>query len=604
MLKKGKLFLSVSLLSLLTIGVSCSNENNDDDEKPIETAFTIKLNYDEEACNIVSNSTDSLVVGDIYRFQIEVNENYYLESVEANGVQLFEGASSYYNFIIKEGENVITITTDSYKEYKVEQIEQNSKYTYNTLWNNWGYPHLNSVGDQKLLVIPVIVSDYQESVNDKTLSDLEKVFFGDSDDVDFESVSSYYEKSSYGRFRLTGEVTPWFDCGYTAREIATYKDPELTDSNIVDYGTFRILEEALEWVKETQTDIDLSDYDNNKDGFVDSVYLVYSAETFLGDNSLAQYGTAFWNFTFYDIKNEGKGNVDSPVGMTYSWSSVETMYDGPFSDKVDAHTYIHEFGHALGLADYYDTQSNITSGKPYTSPMGGLDMMDFNIGDHSAYSKYALGWLEPKRVYGDYGEVELTIRPSNETGDAIILTTSEFNGTPFDEYFMIEYLNVENSEDNLNYYDSINGYPSTINNDGSKDYFYKNSGIRITHVDARAIDETITFQDDIDKMMLTKFSNTGTTQKTGYYDPTNNNPYILQSLISANVSRNVLGVYFTANSTDLFTEGDIVTFESGDENNRSSMIPSQTNFFDDGTEFKFKIEIKSFSESSATIRIY
>ncbi len=606
MFKKRKVLLSVLSLSLLAISVSCSNGNNDDDDNinQNENKFTIKWNYDEDALSISSNSSiDDLVVGDIYRFKIEINTNYYLESVEANGSKLFEGASSYYNFIIKEGENVVTITTGSYSEYEVEKIEKNSKNTYNTLWNNWGYPHLNSVGEQKLLVIPVIVKDYTEAVTDKTLEDLNKVFFGSSDDVDYESVSSYYEKSSYGRFKLSGEVTPWFDCGYTSKEIATYKDPELTNSSIVDYGTYRILEEALEWVKETQKSIDLTDYDTNNDGFVDSVYLVYSAETFLGDNSLAQYGTAFWNFTFYDVTNEGKGNVESPVGMTYSWSSVQTMYAGPYSAKPDAHTYIHEFGHALGLSDYYDTQANANSGLSYTSPMGGLDMMDFNIGDHSAFSKYALGWLEPTRVYGDYGEVELTLRPSNESGDAIILTSSDFNGTPFDEYFMIEYLNVENSEDNLNYYDSVNGYPSTISL-GKKDYFYKKSGIRITHVDARAIDETITYQDDIDNMKLTKFSNTGTTQKVGYYDPTNNNPYLLQSLVSANISRNVLGVYFTADSSDLFLEGDIATFETGDENNRNSMIPSQSNFFDDGTEFKFKIEIKEFSETSATIRIY
>ena len=605
MFRKKHICLSLLAISLFGISTSCGNSSNNTDD-PIDNVtneFTFKFQYDENACSVEYDKTKEYVVGDIFRFKISLNDNYYLNEVTANGKSLFEGASGYYNFSIIKGENLISISTSSYEEYKQEKIEKNSKNTYSTLWSNWNYPHMNSIGAQKLLVIPVVVSDYTDEVNDHTLENLNKAFFGSSEDLAYESVASYYEKSSYGRFTLTGEVTPWFNPGYSAKEIATYIDESVISQGVNDYGTYRILDEAINWVKTTQKDINLSDYDTNKDGFVDSVYLVYSADTFLEDTSLIQYGTTFWNFTFYNIKNEGKGDVSSPLGMTYSWSSIKSMEAGIDSKEVDAHTYIHEFGHALGLSDYYDTQTNVTSGKPYTSPMGGLDMMDFNIGDQSAFSKYALGWLEPTRVYGDYGDIEIKIRPSNETGDAIILTTKDFNGTPFDEYFIIEYLNVENSDDNLNYYDSINGYPSTINI-GSKDYFYENSGIRITHVDARAIDENLNFQDDIDKMKLTKFSNSGSTKKTGYYDPTNNNPYLLQSLISANQDRNVLGTYFTANDSDLFKEGDVCTFITGDKDNRNLMIPSQSNYFDDGTEFNFKIEIKEFSETGATIRIY
>ena len=116
---------------------------------------------------------------------------------------------------------------------------------------------MNSIGAQKLLVIPVVVSDYTDEVNDQSLENLNKAFFGSSEDLAYESVASYYEKSSYGRFTLTGEVTPWFNPGYSAKEIATYIDDSVISQGVNDYGTYRILDEAINWVKTTQKDINL-----------------------------------------------------------------------------------------------------------------------------------------------------------------------------------------------------------------------------------------------------------------------------------------------------------------------------------------------------------
>jgi M6 family metalloprotease-like protein len=45
----------------------------------------------------------------------------------------------------------------------------------------------------------------------------------------------------------------------------------------------------------------------------------------------------------------------------------------------------------LGLPDYYDYDDT-------TGPKGGVggwDMMDYNGGDHNAFSKYLLGWIDP-----------------------------------------------------------------------------------------------------------------------------------------------------------------------------------------------------------------
>ena len=94
------------------------------------------------------------------------------------------------------------------------------------------------------------------------------------------------------------------------------------------------------------------------------------------------------------------------------WASQEFMFDAGYYDeegnhsnwtteqlasgnaKPDAHTFIHETGHMIGLDDYY----SYDRGKGDYGGLGGLDMMDFNIGDHNGYSKWMLGWLHPQMV--------------------------------------------------------------------------------------------------------------------------------------------------------------------------------------------------------------
>ena len=293
-----------------------------------------------------------------------------------------------------------------------------------------------------------------------------------------------------------------------------------------------------------------------------------------------------------------KASISSPVLMTYSWSSFDMLSKGSDKTKLDTHTYIHEFGHQLGLNDYYDT-SNSGGLNPYTSPMGGLDMMDNNVGDHSAFSKFALGWVNPYVVNGDYGEVNIELKSLLSDGECIILPTKEYNNTPFDEYFMIEYV----KNDSINKLDSTAGYPSTFYTDGRIIRFYSKNGIRITHIDARGVDANLDYTDSINDMIMTKFSNTAST-KEGYYCPTNHNSYVLTSLISGNASRNTLGTFFVANNQDLIYEGTTIDFYSSSVNSRASMIPFSTNRFDDGSFFNYSIKVNSISEDEVSITIF
>lgn len=584
----------ISLSFILSTGffaVSCSN-NSDPITQPDtpKEEVSFKFIYDSNALSLDYDKENKFKKGDNFLFKINLNKDYLIKSVKANDEELSIKANSSYIFTVKGGENIIEIVTEIEKSYTVEEYKGESNATYYSMWKNRGYPHFNSLGKQKLLVIPVTIKDKDEAATQENKEKLEKAFFGKSEDMDFESLSSYYYKSSYGKLDISGTVTPWFNLNLTAKEVS---------KTTADFGTYDVLDKAINWVKETQIDIDLKEYDNDKDGFIDGIYLVYSALPFTKDSSLSS--ETFWNFTFYNIYNKDKGNIDSPVGMTYSWSSVDMLNYGSSKSVIDAHTYIHEFGHQLGLNDYYDTSFS-SGGTPYTSPMGGMDMMDFNLGDHSPFSKFALGWASPKVVSGMKGEISFSLDPFAKAGDFAILTPKNYTSSPFEEYFVIEYLTVGQDKSNLNYYDSKNGYKVTMFTDGRIVKSYSSDGIRITHVDARSIDEMGNFTTDSTKYVRTKFSNTAKTDP-GYICKENNNSFVLTTLISANKSRNTMGTFFVSDSSDLFKSGSSLNFFTGETNSRASMIPYERNVFNSGIQFNYSIKIDSISGGKAKITI-
>ncbi|MDY2724687.1 MAG: hypothetical protein SOV25_03765 [Candidatus Onthovivens sp.] len=575
-------------LSLLSISLfSCSTQENNKE-------IIVNFDFDENALSVEYDNNKNYLAGDNFTFKIKLNENYELNEVIANNEKLVKRPSGEYIFSLIEYENNVVITTSKLNNLTISTYEGDTNLnSYYTLWKNRGYPHFKSVGENNLLVVPLKIKGYEEYATSENLKKINDSFFLEDslNTLGYYSLSEYYKISSYNKLNIKGEVTPWIDLDLTTKEISSSSISNYT----LDCGTYFPTEKAINYIKEN-LNIDLTKYDNDKDGFIDGVYFIYGCPTFLDDSSLSS--STFWNFTYYNVLNKDKASISSPVLMTYSWSSFDMLSKGSDKTKLDTHTYIHEFGHQLGLNDYYDT-SNSGGLNPYTSPMGGLDMMDNNVGDHSAFSKFALGWINPFVVSGDIGSVEVDIGSLIESGECIILPTSNYNNTPFDEYLMIEYI----KNNSINKVDSTNGYPSTFYTDGRIIRFYSKNGIRITHIDARSVDSNLDYTDNINDMVMTKFSNTAST-KQGYYCPLNNNSYVLTSLISADSSRNTLGTFFVANNTDLYNASSTIDFTSNSNSSRASSLPYNSNRFNDGNVFNYSIKIDSISESKASIKIY
>jgi M6 family metalloprotease-like protein len=322
-----------------------------------------------------------------------------------------------------------------------------------------------SAGNVKALVIPVVLIDYASVYKDSNTAgtnlkaELNTAFFGTSEDTDYwESLTSYYYKSSYGKMNITGTVTDFYYSSYSTTSAIRTASASSTGCETV---TDNILTGAYDTFF-TSGKYNYSDYDSNGDGVIDLVWLVYcnphSTSTKSDPNSL------FWAFTSWC------GVSSYSHVSNYSWASFDFMEEGT-SSGIDAHTYIHETGHQLGLDDYYSYDSASSPSAKVRSPLGCEDMMDFNIGDHCSFSKYCLAWITPEvgQAGGSY-----TLKPFESSGDSLIIA-SDFNGTCFDEYFIVEYY----TPTGLNKLDAESAYSS------NKFTMVQSSGLRIIHVDQR-----------------------------------------------------------------------------------------------------------------------
>ena len=283
---------------------------------------------------------------------------------------------------------------------------------------------LPSVGNPKMLVIPVNLEE--RSKTNSLLNEIEMAFNGTSEQTGYESVRSYYQKSSYGKLNLEINV---LDEWFTPTRSKSYYE-NFHDDRTGDDGSALLLQQALAYYDDK---IDYSDYDYNNDGYIDGVWLVYNCDVDFYDSSSIYWAFVYWNYD--ETEYDGKQAYYYAFGGTDFMHQTENQagtYD-PTSIKIDAHTFIHETGHLLGLDDYYDYEER----KGATGGLYGADMMDYNIGDHSAVSKLLLGWITPTVVSGS-GTITLDIESFVDTGKCIIVTDRKMLSI-YDTYYMIEF---------------------------------------------------------------------------------------------------------------------------------------------------------------------
>lgn len=432
---------------------------------------------------------------------------------------------------------------------------------------------LQSIGDQKILVVPVKFKDstYADTKlggSDKVREDLEKVFFGEEEETGWESVKSFYEKSSYGKLNLSGKVADWFTLDMTFNEADSLPLDVYIDPSVY------IKREVGKWYLENYDDAHEFDVDGN--GYIDALWMVYDWTS--KNEHVLDWAHAYWDYICQD-----EPSIENPIPYTFAWAGVGFMYEGNYTDEngnplVDAHTFIHETGHMLGLDDYYDYDRE-------HSYAGGLDMMDHNIGDHTALSKYLLNWTDP---YVVTDECEITINSFAETGD-LILVKDDWNHSSTDEYLLIEFYTPT----------GLNAKDASQNYAGKYPKMYQEPGVKVYHVDARLgyfcnhsfkqyTDEILSVPDN--NAFSTRIAHTNTAS-TNYVDKRFQLYHLLE-----NKGTNILHSN-NKNATDAFL------FHEGDRfdpiNHEDCFYSSE--FFNDGEYINYTFKITEMTDTSATL---
>ena len=347
-----------------------------------------------------------------------------------------------------------------------------SKYTYreyqrNNFYNAGSAP---SIGDCKVLVIPIWFTDsnnyIHEDKKENVRSDIEQAYFGTVEETGWHSVSSFYKLDSFGRYNITGVVAPWYEIGKPS-----------TDYYSSDSDMGGLFFDAVSWYKQLIGDNKLKSFDADADGFLDGVVYIYGAPD--STNLPNVNAQNLWGYTTWVTSTVP--NKQSPNIKNVFWASYDFMYDKNTAieragtsahrgdnqiAKIDAHCFIHEWGHNYGLPDYYDYDGMNTFA-------GGFSMQDYNVGAHDPYSRYSLGWIEP---FIPTQSCTIKLKPIETSGEAILLAPS-FTNSCFDEYILLEYYTPTGLNEMDSNHPYRGNYPSGL----------IEPGIRIWHVDSRLL---------------------------------------------------------------------------------------------------------------------
>ena len=203
------------------------------------------------------------------------------------------------------------------------------------------------------------------------------------------SVREYFRAQSNGTyvpdFDVVGPVT-------LTSTRATY-GANTTSKRGSDINPAQMIVDACNAVNST---VDFATYDNDKDTYIDFVYVIYAGEG-EADGGPAE---SIWPHNWYVRSGANIScTLDGKKLDNYACSAELNHSD---KSRTGIGTIAHEFGHVIGMPDYYDTDygTNDDNGvTPYRWSI--MDQGSYNNSgrtppNYSIFDKYYMGWATPK----------------------------------------------------------------------------------------------------------------------------------------------------------------------------------------------------------------
>ena len=329
-----------------------------------------------------------------------------------------------------------------------------------------GADHEPLKGTHRELIILVNFSDvafqgnhnqafYNGVANERNYANMSEGLYG--------SVRDYFESQSDGEFTMNFDVVgpitlPHSQGYYGGNSSATQRDSIMGRMTL---HAVQAVADQLQW----------KDYDNDGDGYVDQVFVLYA-----GTNE-AQYGgeDAVWphKYNLSYTKENNYQPLTMPDGTKmddYACTSELTCYGfddygQTVFDVAGIGTLCHEFSHCLGLPDVYDTSYGGNYGMNTWSIMdegqnNGINGPGLNPPAYTAYERMYCGWRQPVELTED---VQVRgMKPISEGGNTYII----YNKANRNEYYLLENRQIVYQGQDTQWDKALEGY-----------------GLLVTHVD-------------------------------------------------------------------------------------------------------------------------
>lgn len=267
------------------------------------------------------------------------------------------------------------------------------------------------------------------------------------------SFRDYYLENSYGQFDPRATIFGWFRA----------------DSNYQVYGSNapngydHVRQMIANAVDDAEAQgVDWSQFDNDGNGYVDALNVVHA-----GPGAEEGNGSYVWSHKWslgpYARQYDGVWIDSYTINPEIQGNSQPTI--------VNIGVICHEFGHALGLPDLYDTDYSSSGigiwGLMASGSWGGNGSSPWYPSHFSAWSKVDLGWVTPIEIT----EPTLTeVLPIVEFNPVVY----KMNGTSHsNEYFLFENRQQVGSDQTLRYHGLLIWHVDEWQWGNTEDFHYK-----------------------------------------------------------------------------------------------------------------------------------
>lgn len=249
------------------------------------------------------------------------------------------------------------------------------------------------------------------------------------------SVKQYFQTNSYGKYNPTFDVYG----PYTLDRPCAYYGKNYGGQQGMDINAPQMVVDAVTKMSAEQGNSVFRQYDSNNDGYIDNVFIYYAG---YGENA-GGGADCIWPHQSYVYPGMVAGTITFG-GVTlgdYDCACELSGYKGSKMSGIGP--FCHEFSHALGLPDMYDTEYSGHRTCSYWDVMdaGNYLNSENTPPSYSAYERFYLGWLTPTLLAGP-DEVTLYDLNSGQ-GQAYLISSTEqhnldgANPNP-SEFFLLE----------------------------------------------------------------------------------------------------------------------------------------------------------------------